>query len=304
MKTLWAMVPALMIGATAGAAEIRTETTQDGHKIRWSVTRISPDDIMRVEEGGFGSSVSMSAEGSAGGTATMNYIKGDANDVTIYNPHSKEIMSVEGKVCRVLSADSAPPPGMDFMGGAEMQEHQRQMAEAMKGANAQIAQAMAQAKQGGASQAELDALNRATAMLGLTEGPEQTDDALEIISLDRKETVGEYTTDVYLARTVAGVDKYRLYMVDIDEVDGGGKVKRGMVGMVGLYGEYMEGINAGALMDESLTTVLTSEQFEDWYPAAFEDLERNTRTAIVHASAAESTANFDPDCEKKDMMSY
>jgi len=116
--------------------------------------------------------------------------------------------------------------------------------------------------------------------------------------------VGDYDTDVYLARTAGGVEKYRLYMVNIDKVPGGRDVKAGMVGMVNLYGEYMEGINAGALMDESLTTVLTSDQFKDSYPAAFEDLQRNTRTAITNASAGASNADFTPECEKRDMMSY
>ena len=302
MKTLWAVIPALLIAANSGAAEIVTETTENGVKTRWSVTSISPDNIMRIDEGGWGSSSTMSAEASAGGSPGVTYIQGRADDTTIYNPDSGEIMSVEGNICRVLSKDSAPPPGMDFMGGADMQAHQRQMAEAMQGANSQIAEAMKQAQQSGASQAQVDAMN---AMLGgLGQSPIETDDALRVVSLDRMEIVGDYKTEVFLARTAAGVDKYRLYMVDVDKVPGGRSVKDGMTGMVNTYAEYMEGINAGALMDEGLTTVLTSPQFADSYPAAFEDLQMGTRTAITKASAGASDANFKPVCDKRDMMAY
>jgi hypothetical protein len=219
----------------------------------------------------------------------------------IYNPDTAEIMSVEGNICRVLSRDSAPPPGMDFMGGADMQAQQRQMAEAMKGANAQIAEAMRQAKESGASQAEIDAMNAMLGNIGRSSAF-ATDNSLHVVSLDRSETVGDYRTDVYVARTAADVDKYRLYMVDIDKVPGGRSVKDGIVGMVNTFADYMEGINAGALMNEGLTTVLTSAQFADSYPVAFEDLRLGTRTVIVNASAAASSADFAPACEKRDMM--
>lgn len=301
MKKLWVVIPALMIGAFAGAAEIATETTENGVKTRWSVTSISADNLMRIDEGSWGGSSTMSDEASAGGSADVTYFQSSADDTTIYDPHLEEIMSVEGNICRVLSKDSAAPPGMEFMGGADMQEHQRKMAEAFKGADAQIAGAIEQARQGGASQAQLDMMN---AMLGgLGQAPVETDDTLHVVSLDRTETVGDYQTEVFLATTAAGVDKYRLYMVDIDRVPGGRSVKDGMIGMVNLYGEYMEGINAGALMDESLTTVLTSPDFADSYPAGWFDVETGTLTAITKASAAPSNADFGPDCTKKDMMS-
>jgi len=285
----------LCIG-TAVAAQIETTTTENGVKTRWSITRIGENDVMRIDEGGWGSSVSMSGAASAGSdAASVRYEKGTVQDTIIYLPNPGEVMMVEGKVCRVLSKDSAAPPGMDFMNSPEMKEHQSQMAAAMANARAQM-------EQSGLSQAQIDAMGDLVGGFDMAEPPQ--DDALHFELLDKNVSVGEFTADVYAAKIASGVEKFRFYMADIDDVPGGRAVKNGMVGMMNIYAEYMSNIGAGQLMDEAVVTIMNGPKFEDQYPVAIDDLEGNSHTVISSASSARSDVDFTPDCQKKDMMEY
>jgi len=296
MRNFFLVVPLLLCLNAAIAAQIETTTTENGTKTRWSVTSIGENQLMRIDEGGWGSSVTMSGEASAGSSsANVQYEKGKVQDTIIYDPNLGEVMMVEGNVCRVLSAQSAAPPGMDFMSSPEMKDHQARMAGAMADARAQM-------EQSGMSQAQIDAMGDVLGGFDMAEPPRE--DTLHFEAQEKNVSVGEFTADVYVAKTASGVEKYRFYMADIDDVPGGRAIKKGMVGMMNIYAEFMSNVGAGQLMDEALVSIMNGPRFEGEYPVAIDDLQDNSHTVISLASDDGPSVDLTPDCVKKDMMEY
>ncbi len=296
---------ALLAGVSFAASDtgqIETTTTENGVKTEWTVISVGEGKKIRVDGGGWNASASASGAAAAGSGGKVSYDKGRVKDTMIYDPETREIMSVEGKVCRVMNA-SAGVPGMGHMNSPEMQAHQKQMAEAMAGANKQIAEAMAQMKKEGASQAEMDAMNQVLGGFNMA-GQVPNKDALEVELVDKNVSVGKYKADVYLARTASGIEKYRFYMADVDDIPGSQPVRDGMVGMMETFAEMMDNMGVGGLMDEGISTVIASSEFKGQYPVAIDDLQRNTHTEVTNARADAGNVDFSPDCEKRDMMSY
>ncbi len=292
MRSILLAVLALALAAPLLAAQIESKTTRNGVPESWSVTSVGPGGVLRIDEGGFSSTAS------GGG---LTFAKGAIRDTMIFDPEAGEIMSVEGSVCRVLSSSSAPPPGMEFMDSAEMQAHQEEMARAMAGANEQIAEAMKQMRESGASQAELDMMENM--MEGFqVPGGRPEDNRLEIVAEDRGVSVGEFEADVYLAKSPAGVEKFRFYMTDVDDIPGGEAIKDGVVGMMNTMADVMKSMGVGQIMDDGMMTVINGPEFKGKYPVAVDDLQAGTRSEVTSASGRKADVDFSPDCEKRDMM--
>ncbi len=303
MRSIFLGILALQFAALAHAAQIETTTTENGVLTRWSITTVGDGKKIRIDEGGFNATGVASATAAAGtGGVDVSYEKGPVRDTMIFDPDNGEMMSVEGKICRVLSSKSAPPPGMEFMNSPEMQAHQQEMAKAMAGRDKKVAEAIAQMKASGASQAQIDAMSKVLGGFDMATAPPNKK-ALEVERVDRNVSVGEFRADVYLARTAGGVDKYRFYMADVGDIPGGQDVRDGMVGMMETFAELMKQWGVGGVMDEAIVTIMTGPDFAGKYPVAIDDLQHNTHTEVVSARASAGNVDFSPDCEKRDMMS-
>ncbi len=302
MRSIFLVVLLLQFTAASHAAQIETKTTENGVPTRWSITTVGDGKKIRIDEGGWNASATASGAAAAGtGGVSVDYQKGPVRDTMFYYPDPGEIWSVEGKICRVLSRDSAPPPGMGFMNSPEMQAHQKEMAKARSGASETIAKAMQDMRDSGASQAEIDAMNRVLGGLDMATAPPNKK-ALEVERLDKNVSVGKFKLDVYLARTAGGVEKYRFYMADVDDIPGGQDIRDGMVGMMETFAELMNRMGISGMMDEGMVTIMTGPDFEGKYPVAIDDLQRKTRTEVVSTNASAGNVDFSPDCEKRDMM--
>ncbi len=304
MRSMLLAVLTLPLAAPLQAAQIETTTTKDGVPERWSVTSVGDGNKMRIDEGGFNAMAVASGAAAAGNEGvSVSYEKGPVRDTMIHDPAAGEIMSVEGEICRVLSSKSAPPPGMGFMNSPEMQAHQKEMAKAMAGRDKQVAEAIAQMEQSGASKAQIDAMKKVLGGFDMATPPPNKD-ALEVERLEKNVSVGKFRADVYLAKTVGGEEKFRFYMTDVDDIPGGQDVRDGMVGMMESFADLMNQWGVGGVMDEAIVTIMTGPDFAGKYPVAIDDLQRNTHTEVVRASASAGDVDFTPDCKKQDMMQF
>ncbi|MEL7186706.1 MAG: hypothetical protein AAFN50_09795 [Pseudomonadota bacterium] len=291
----------LLAGGNVLAGQIISETTENGAKTRWSVVNINADGVMRIDEGGYGASVSTADAGSMQ-ASSVTYTKGNVRDTIIYNPQPGEIMSVEGNICRVLSADSAPPPGMGFMNSPEMAQHQQQMAAAMSNKDRQIQMAIQQLEQSGASQADIDRMKQ---MLGAfdipgMQQPETPSYSFEL--LDGSASAGDFNGRRYSISDQHGAERFRVVMVPVNEVPGGRKARDGMDGMMGVFEQYMQGSGLPIGLGDGLMDIMQNDEFAGDYPALIEDLQENSITAIVSASDDAANVDFAPQCERRGMM--
>ena len=286
-------VLALLLCTPADAARIATETTENDVKVRWSVTNVSEQGVMRIDEGSWQTAATASSTASSG-SASLSYDRSAESSTMIYDPTAGEIISVEGSVCRVFAADSAPPPGMDFMGGAEMQAHQQQMAAA-------LARAKQEMKNSGMSQADMEAMSRMLDGLG-NRGMAQPKAKPELSLLDDDVTVGDFDGSLYRVDNSAGVEQYRVVLVDVDDVPGGRAVRAGMDGMFAIFSDYMQGMGMSGMPGQELLRVLQDPEFAGLYPVLIEDHGRGWRTEIVAADDDAEVVEFTPDCERRGMF--
>lgn len=284
----------VLTGSSAFAAQISSETTENGAKTRWSVINISSAGVVRIDEGGWSASVSAPAAGSLQ-SSSVQFTRTEIRDTIIYNPQSAEVMSVEGDICRVLSADSAPPPGLGFMNSPEMAEHQTKMQGAM-------AEAMQQMEDSGMSQREIDAMKElmgGMAMPGM-QPPSKPSYSFEL--LDSSASVGSYRGRLYSISDQHGTERYRVVMVPVDDVPGGRKARDGMDGMMNVFRQYMQGSGLPGGYGDALMEVMQDAEFSADYPARIEDLQQNSTTEIVAASSDAADVVYEPQCERRGMM--
>lgn len=284
----------LLAGSSAFAAKITSETTENGAKTRWSVINISEAGVVRIDEGGWAASVSAPAAGSMQ-SSSVQFSKGDIRDTIIYNPQSEELMSVEGDICRVLSADSAPPPGMEFMSSPEMSEHQQKMEGAM-------ADAMRQMENSGMSQKDIDKMKDFMGGMNLPGMQQQTKPSYSFELVDSNASAGEYTGRLYSITDQTGMERYRVVMVPVDDIPGGRKARQGMDGMLSLFQQYMQGAGLPGGYGDALIVIMQDSEFSGDYPASIYDARENSTTEIVDADKQAAAVEFDPQCERRGMM--
>lgn len=287
----------LIVNIPAYAATLEVETSENGVKSSWSITYVNGAGVMRVDEGSWVASVSAPAAGSIQ-SSTVTYTRGRIQDTIIYNPDADEILSVEGEICRVLSADSAPPPGMGFMNSPEMQAQRQQMGSA-------AADAIKQMEQSGASPQQIQAMKDMMGTLDIPgmEPPEPPSNDIQLV--DGNVTVGDYTGRRYSISDSTGTELYRVVLASVDDLPGGQQARDGMEGMMALFEEYMQGAGLPtAGLVGGLTEFMTDQQFASDYPLQVEDLQRGTVSTVILASDDIAAVEFDPECERQDMTGF
>ncbi len=284
---------------TTFAAHIATETREDSVLTKRTDTYANSSGDLRIEERGYGSTVSSAAEG-GGSTPNIEYVLGDVQDTMLFQINGEAIVSLEGDTCRKMTADSAPPPGLGGP-GMSLGGNQRQMADAMAQANSAIADAMAQARQQGMSDDQARALEQLTKGLG-NSGMVKPRDSLDIESLNKRMQIGSYTADGYRVIDQDRVEKHRVWLVDTDKIDGGEDVRNAMEGMMKTYEAYLDSMGGGALMDTGLAAMFQKDEFSGKYPVRIEDMHSGEITDVVAADHDGPAVDYYPDCVEKDMF--
>ncbi len=290
------------IGHTAIAAHIVTDTRNGDTLIKRTHTYANSDGDLRVDEQGFSSSATTSASASAGSAPKVTFTPGPIEDTMIFQAREKAVVVLEGKVCRKLTADSAPPPGLGAMGG-NMADAQRQMAEAMKQANAAMEQAMAEARKQGMTREQEAMMKKFTnpAMNIPNTKPRGT---LSVSSLDDTVKVNGISGKGFLVADSDGNEKYKIYVAPVSKIKGASDVRKGLEGMMTTFEQYMDKMGGSALMDTSLSAMFKKDELKNMYPIRTVDLNSGEVTDVVEVRSGDGDAEFYPECEERDMMGF
>ncbi len=224
----------------------------------------------------------------AGAAIETTISRGRLNDSVVFQAKEKKVLMLDGAKCRVLGADTQPPPGMPSGGMGQYQEQMKQAQvemnkafEGMAKQNPQMAE-MLKKRYGGTAQ-------------GVPQIKPRND--LTLVKNGQSRTIGQRQTAGFdVVESSSSTKRYTVWAAPIDSVDGGGLVGRGMQGMFGVYQEYMDRIGAGALSNTDLTGVIMSKM-RSHYPILTEDHRDNTRTELL-STADGGAADFYPRCNE------
>ncbi len=294
----------LVLSGSAFAAHIVTETRSGSTLIQRTDTYANSAGDLRMEDRAYGSSSSVSSAASAG-TSNPNveyHLSENVDDVTLFQSNGQAVVMLEGNVCRRLTADSAPPPGLGVP-GMDMGKHQEQMDQAMKQAGSAMAEAMRQAKKEGMTAEQQRALESFTKPF-LDAPKPRPRNTLEIVPLNSRARVGNFTADGFLVKDLDGNEKSRIWVVDTSRIAGGRDVKRAMQGMFQVYEAYLDQMGGTALMDTGLATMFRKGVLRDKYPVRIEDLESGEITDVIQASSGGPVVDYYPACEERDMFGF
>lgn len=285
------------------AAHIVTDTRSGSDLVKRTHMYANSAGDLRIDEHGFEVSASVSSDAAVGESpAKVEYKPGDIDDTTIFQAREQAILMLEGDTCRRMTADSPPPPGLGMgMGGADLSDVNKQMADAMKQASSAIELAMEQARKEGMTEDQERAMKQFTQPF--TEAGEiKPRDALQIEKMNQRTRVGRYSAEGYRVTDTDGVEKHRVWVVDAGKVSGGAHVKNAMEGMVNVYEQYLDALGGRALMETSLTTFLFKDELAGTYPVRVEDIETGEVTDVVEASNGSAGVEYYPDCVVKDIF--
>ena len=295
-RKILTMVLTLTVSAPAFAAHIVTETTQDNVPIKRTHHHANAAGDLRIDEQSIGARTSMSAEGGTG-QATTEYLPGRIQDTTLYQSKDKAIVSLEGTICRKMTADSAPPPGMPT--GADMNQMNNQWADAMKQANQAMEQAMNEARKQGMTKEQERELEKWTKPF--MDAPTAKKREVTVEDLNDTMTVAGYTGNGYLITDERG-EQIKVYVTKANKIPGGKHVRKGIENMFGVYSGYMDKIGGGGLIDGSSFAVFMKGEFAGTYPIYLEELSTGEITRIIEANAKGKTVEYYPKCEVRSMM--
>lgn len=296
------LILTVTMGSSSYAAHIVTDTRDGDTLIKRSHTYANSDGDLRVDEQGFSSSATTSDSASTKSKPKVTFTPGPIEDTMIYQSRGKAVVVLEGEVCRKLTADSAPPPGLGAMGG-NMGDARKQMAEAMQQANAAMEQAMAEARKQGMTP-EQEKMMRQFTKPAMNIPDTKPRNALSISPLNDTVKVGQYSGEGYLVSDSDGNEKYKIWMTPASKIKGAKHVRKGLEGMMAVYEKYMDKMGGTALMDTSLSAMFKKDEFKNMYPIRTEDLNSGEITEVVEVRTDDGDVDFYPECEERDMMGF
>lgn len=286
------------------AALIVTETSNNSTKVGRTYTYANAAGDLRIDELSYGSSSSSVTDAAISATNNapkVNYHLGDIEDTTLFQTEGEAIVMLEGDICRRMTADSAPPPGLGVP-GMNLGDHNKQMADAMKQASSRIEAAMEQARKEGSMTTEQERAMKQWTDPFMTAQDIKPRDTLEVESLGERTRVGKYNAEGFLVKDLDGNEKHRVWVVPTGEVAGGAHVRGAMMGMFNTYEKYLDKMGGGALMDTGMATMFRKGELADTYPVRIEDLESGDVTNVVEAHSNGPDVEYYPDCEVKTMF--
>lgn len=291
---------AVSICSSSFAAHIITDTRDGDTLVMRTHTYANSDGDLRVDEQGFSSSSTMSSEASVNSKPKVTYTPGRIEDTIIYQSRNKAVIFLEGNICRKLTADSAPPPGVAAMGG-DIGEAQKQMADALKQASSAIEQAMEEARKQGMTPEQEKMMRKFTnPAMNLEELKPRG--ALSISPLNDTVKVGRYTGEGYLVADSEGNEKFKIWVTPVSKLKGAKDVRKGFEGMMETYEEYLDKMGGSALMDTGLTAMLKKDELKNMYPVRTEDLDSGEITEVVDVKSGSADVEYYPECEERDLM--
>lgn len=282
------------------AAHIVTETRNNAVKVGRTDTYANAAGDLRIDERSYGSSSSVSASAAVGSAPKVNYHLGDIEDTTLFQTRGEAIVTLEGDICRRMTADSAPPPGLGAP-GMNLGDANKQMADAMKQASSRIEEAMKQARKEGMTAEQERQLEQITKPF-MEPQDIKPRDTLQVEPLGQRTRVGKYNADGFRVTDIDGNEKHRVWAVSTGEVAGGKHVRGAIMGMLNTYEKYLEKMGGGALMDTGLSNMFTKGELADMYPVRIEDLETGEVTDVIEAHSSGPDVEYYPECTEKDLF--
>ncbi|NNF16510.1 MAG: hypothetical protein HKN70_07160, partial [Gammaproteobacteria bacterium] len=252
---------------------------------------------LRIDEQGIDAEASSGAV-AGGNNMTTRYSAGASRDTMLYQSRGKAMVSVEGNVCRRMTADSAPPPGMPS--GRDAKQMNDQMAAAMSQANAAMEEALRQARKQGMTPEQERAMAQWTQPLMNAQSPQQKRE-VQIRKLNDSISVAGFKGDGYEVTDEKG-RLHRVWLAPASKVPGGRQVRAGLENMYNVFAAYMENMGGAGLVDRGMFTVFMKGEFANMYPIQTENSDSGEITRIVKADAGDSSADFYPECEVRDMF--
>ncbi|MBT8077779.1 MAG: hypothetical protein KJO31_04345 [Gammaproteobacteria bacterium] len=270
----------------AMAAQIMMHTLQNGVLTGWSLHSVNQNGIYRIDEGAFITEASVS-ELSSGGVKTTHRM-GPTRSTTVIDKKSGKIAEIgKNRHCRVLSRDSQIPGGMDeMMGGADMQQHRQQMAQAAAGANARIDQVIAEMKANGATPEQIAMVaNIQSAMGGAVAPQAQNDETLQLRPLNSSVDFNGLDAKEFMAVSAAGEPRFRFAVVDIDDLPGAGPIKEGILWTIETYQSIMQNaVGSSGPLGDSFTAVMKEPQLKKSFPVIINELRESEVNKVISAT--------------------
>ena len=284
------------------AGHIVTDTRVVDTLIQRTDTYANSAGDLRVDERGYGSSSTTSADAAIGSSPSVNFHLGEINDTMLFQSNGDAIVILEGDTCRRMTADSAPPPGLGIP-GMNLGEGNKQMNDALAQASSKIEEAMRQARREGMTAEQQRQLEQFTKPFTQAQAIKPRD-TLEIYSLGQRTRVGSYSAEGFGVRDLDGNEKHRVWVVPTEDIAGGSEVRNAMQGMLDTYAEYLEQMGGGALMDTGLAAMFEKAELAGKYPVRIEDLDSGEITDVVEAHSSDGGVEYYPDCVAKDIFGY
>ncbi|MEM7082469.1 MAG: hypothetical protein AAF465_07015 [Pseudomonadota bacterium] len=271
----------LSLTVTTLAAHIITDTREGDSLVTRTHMYANSDGDLRVDEHEY-----------AGGKP------GPVRDSMVYQSRGETVVVLEGRTCRKLSANSAPPPELAAMGG-NLGAANEQMAAAMKQAQSAMEQAMAQARAEGMTP-EQEAMMRQFTGPAMNMDAMNVDRSVSLTALDDSIKIAGVKGKGYAVKDSRGQLTMRVWVAPVGEIKGAADVRKGYEGMMSTFKQFMKNMGGGSFMNDGMMELFDNPELRNTFPIRTEDLASGSVTDFVEVGGGKT--EFYPDCEERSLM--
>lgn len=280
---------ALLFGSAPAVAELASHvtTTTDANGFPTAITETTADSNRNVRINTHGVNIEASAvaeDGNSASNSNVRISRGAINDSVVFLAGEGRVVAIDGGYCQEFSADSALPSGVP----AGMADIQNQLA----AQQSQIDSALAELAQQDPRMAE-QLRNMTRGGVAAMVRPRNT---LEVTDTGRDLVTDGYATREFEVRVAeTGELRQTVLAARVDTVPGARLVSEGMLGMLGVYKDYMSNMNAEALADTAFMGAF-EEKMREFYPILIVNHETNEETRLTSIDG-QGNADFSIPCD-------